>query len=435
MTRAGQDADPSDDSTSTNRCGGSNPSGRAGPPSAARPAGRAPPGRRPASRSPPPPSSAATAAPAGVIAPGRVCQANTSAQRVVDDAFVLDPHASLRALQPFVSHLVSRSRRLDCPGSSSLNSPLMRKTLVDDRMEWTRTTKLRDVSSGTAARPARVLATSWRPIAGETTCWCSAWPAAGVPVGWEVAAALQAPLDVFLVRKLGVPQWQELAMGALATGGGVVVNDNLMRSLGISDDQLRDDDRPRNRRTAPPRAGLPGRSRARGHRGQDRDPRRRRHRHRCQHARRGARGAGRRPDHSVVVAVPVGPASACRQLARRGRRRGVRDDAARLRGRRPGVRRLPSGHRRRSARTAGHSRRLNAGCGLSSATLFGILVGGFGWVAAVGFGVSRRPPARPDSPRRTPRGRPPRATRCLLAGVDRAEPFPQRVDDQQHARR
>lgn len=60
----------------------------------------------------------------------------------------------------------------------------------------------------------------------------------GVPVGWQVANALRAPLDVFLVRKLGVPQWQELAMGALASGGGVVINDSLVRSLGISDDQL-----------------------------------------------------------------------------------------------------------------------------------------------------------------------------------------------------
>jgi putative phosphoribosyl transferase len=61
----------------------------------------------------------------------------------------------------------------------------------------------------------------------------------GVPVAWEVAAALKAPLDVFLVRKLGVPQWEELAMGAVASGGGLVLNDNLMRSLGISDEALR----------------------------------------------------------------------------------------------------------------------------------------------------------------------------------------------------
>ncbi|HET9876711.1 MAG TPA: phosphoribosyltransferase [Mycobacterium sp.] len=61
----------------------------------------------------------------------------------------------------------------------------------------------------------------------------------GVPVGWEVAAALHAPLDVFLVRKLGVPQWSELAMGALTSGGRVVLNDSVVSELNISDDVLR----------------------------------------------------------------------------------------------------------------------------------------------------------------------------------------------------
>jgi putative phosphoribosyl transferase len=61
----------------------------------------------------------------------------------------------------------------------------------------------------------------------------------GVPVGWEVAAALGAQLDVFLVRKLGVPQWSELAMGALASGGGVVMNDSVLSHLHISDEQVR----------------------------------------------------------------------------------------------------------------------------------------------------------------------------------------------------
>jgi putative phosphoribosyl transferase len=61
----------------------------------------------------------------------------------------------------------------------------------------------------------------------------------GVPVGWEVAAALRAQLDVFLVRKLGVPQWSELAMGALASGGGVVMNDSVVSRLHISDEQVR----------------------------------------------------------------------------------------------------------------------------------------------------------------------------------------------------
>ncbi len=62
----------------------------------------------------------------------------------------------------------------------------------------------------------------------------------GVPVAWEVAAALRAQLDVFMVRKLGVPQWPELAMGALASGGGVVMNPRVLTSLQISDEQVRD---------------------------------------------------------------------------------------------------------------------------------------------------------------------------------------------------
>jgi putative phosphoribosyl transferase len=62
----------------------------------------------------------------------------------------------------------------------------------------------------------------------------------GVPVGWELAAALGVPLDVFLVRKLGVPQWPELAMGAIATGGAVVLNESVLRSLSITDSQLRE---------------------------------------------------------------------------------------------------------------------------------------------------------------------------------------------------
>lgn len=61
----------------------------------------------------------------------------------------------------------------------------------------------------------------------------------GVPVAWEVAAALQAPLDVFLVRKLGVPDWPELAMGALTTGGRVVLNDTVISDQQVSDAALR----------------------------------------------------------------------------------------------------------------------------------------------------------------------------------------------------
>jgi erythromycin esterase-like protein/predicted phosphoribosyltransferase len=60
-----------------------------------------------------------------------------------------------------------------------------------------------------------------------------ALPRGGVPVGYEVARALSAPLDVFIVRKLGVPGYEELAMGAVATGGVRVLNDQLVERLGI----------------------------------------------------------------------------------------------------------------------------------------------------------------------------------------------------------
>src|SRR5437660_6455575 len=65
-----------------------------------------------------------------------------------------------------------------------------------------------------------------------------ALPRGGVPVGHEVARALGAPLDVFLVRKLGVPGYEELAMGAIATGGVRVLNDEIVRGLGISEHEI-----------------------------------------------------------------------------------------------------------------------------------------------------------------------------------------------------
>ena len=136
----------------------------------------------------------------------------------------------------------------------------------------------------------------------------------GVPVAWEVAAALHAPLDVFLVRKLGVPRWSELAMGALASGGGVVMNDNVVSSLHITDDQVREviasETVELARREQAYRGGRPfpdprgkivilvddgiatGAS--------------------MLAAVRALRAAG---PQSIVVAVPVGPESTCRELA------------------------------------------------------------------------------------------------------------------------
>jgi len=61
-----------------------------------------------------------------------------------------------------------------------------------------------------------------------------ALPRGGVPVAYEVARALNVPLDIFLVRKLGVPGHEEVAMGAIASGGIRLLNDDLVRQLNIS---------------------------------------------------------------------------------------------------------------------------------------------------------------------------------------------------------
>jgi putative phosphoribosyl transferase len=63
-------------------------------------------------------------------------------------------------------------------------------------------------------------------------------PRGGVPVACEVAVALEAPLDVFVVRKLGVPWQPELAMGAIASGGILVRNDDVLRALGGAEQAL-----------------------------------------------------------------------------------------------------------------------------------------------------------------------------------------------------
>lgn len=71
--------------------------------------------------------------------------------------------------------------------------------------------------------------------AGRTDVIVLALPRGGVPVAYEIAKAIGAPLDVFLVRKLGVPGYEELAMGAIATGGVSVMNEDVVRYLDISD--------------------------------------------------------------------------------------------------------------------------------------------------------------------------------------------------------
>src|SRR6266536_5071985 len=79
----------------------------------------------------------------------------------------------------------------------------------------------------------RILAGLLDKYRGRPDLLVLALPRGGVPVGYEVATALGAPLDVFLVRKLGVPGQEELAMGAIASGGVRVLNEDVVSYLGI----------------------------------------------------------------------------------------------------------------------------------------------------------------------------------------------------------
>lgn len=162
----------------------------------------------------------------------------------------------------------------------------------------------------------RALATELASYRGKDGLLVLGLARGGVPVGWEVASALHAELDVFLVRKLGVPQWSELAMGALASGGVVVMNDSVVSSLRISDEQVHAvidrETAELNRREHAYRGGRPVA-----------DP----------HGRtvilvddgiatgasmlaavRALRTHGDGPE-AIIVAVPVGPQSACQELA------------------------------------------------------------------------------------------------------------------------
>jgi len=79
----------------------------------------------------------------------------------------------------------------------------------------------------------RQLATLLSAYANRGDVTVLALPRGGVPVAYEVASALHAPLEVFLVRKLGVPGHSELAMGAIASGGVRVLSDDIITQLGI----------------------------------------------------------------------------------------------------------------------------------------------------------------------------------------------------------
>jgi putative phosphoribosyl transferase len=84
----------------------------------------------------------------------------------------------------------------------------------------------------------QVLAKKLADYAHRSNVLVLALPRGGVPVGFEVARALNAPLDVLVVRKLGVPDNEELAMGAIASGGVRILNQSIVNDIQISDEVI-----------------------------------------------------------------------------------------------------------------------------------------------------------------------------------------------------
>jgi putative phosphoribosyl transferase len=84
----------------------------------------------------------------------------------------------------------------------------------------------------------RVLARKLSAYTGQTDVIVLALPRGGVPVAYEVALALHAPLDIFLVRKLGLPGREELAIGAIASGGIRVLNNDIIRALNVPEEVI-----------------------------------------------------------------------------------------------------------------------------------------------------------------------------------------------------
>ena len=85
----------------------------------------------------------------------------------------------------------------------------------------------------------KILAEHLHAYANNANVIVLALPRGGVPVAYEIAEALHAPLDVFVVRKLGVPGHKELAMGAIASGNAHVFNEDIIRELQISLEEIR----------------------------------------------------------------------------------------------------------------------------------------------------------------------------------------------------
>ncbi len=84
----------------------------------------------------------------------------------------------------------------------------------------------------------RILAQDLSAYAGRSDVVIFALPRGGVPVAYEVSLALNAPLDIFIVRKLGLPGHEELAIGAIASGGIRVLNEDIILALNLPDEMI-----------------------------------------------------------------------------------------------------------------------------------------------------------------------------------------------------
>src|SRR3954451_10726980 len=126
--------------------------------------------------------------------------------------------------------------------ASAVPSPFLRSSSIrrDAALPVGRPADIADRGFRGRRDAGRVLAGLLQHYRGHDDVVVLGLPRGGVPVAYEVATALDAPLDVFLVRKLGVPGHEELAMGAIASGGVIVLNEDVVIGIGISSDAIRE---------------------------------------------------------------------------------------------------------------------------------------------------------------------------------------------------
>jgi len=110
--------------------------------------------------------------------------------------------------------------------------------MIDERIDPQPTKEVKMERFRDRRDAGRVLARKLSAYAGQADVMVLALPRGGVPVAYEVALALNAPLDIFLVRKLGLPGREELAIGAIASGGIRVLNEDIIRVLGVPEEVI-----------------------------------------------------------------------------------------------------------------------------------------------------------------------------------------------------